>query len=280
VTDLNEAERRFAAYLDAHDYSWSHEPDYQAALGLPAPPATTPDFLLMRDGVRCACEVRQFEGTGLRDALELAGGYLSTGPEVLYKPLRWALVEKAEQLRPLAGAAVPLVIVFANPLGADVILDDHHVAAAMFGNASFRIPIDPVLGGMPEGAQGQRALENYGVFRSPVLRDGQVEHWMNRHPHVSAVAVVHERTHAADWRDEIAGRYRAEDNSTTAAVDAMFEAHQDIAAQVAAGQEPLGAYQWVSVYELDGEEAVPAHWFNGSRDKRFGFHSKGGYGEL
>jgi hypothetical protein len=65
-----------------------------------------------------------------------------------------------------------------------------------------------------------------------------------------------------------------------AAVDAVFEAHQQVAARVAAGEEPEGAYQWVSLYELDGQDAVPvpAGWFDGPRDERYGFRSDAGYG--
>jgi hypothetical protein len=68
--------------------------------------------------------------------------------------------EKADQLRPLAGLGVPLVIVLANPLGADVILDGQHVIAGMFGNPGFSIPIDPTIGGRAEG------IDSYGASRT------------------------------------------------------------------------------------------------------------------
>ena len=282
MSQLNEAERRFVAYLESHGYAWSHEPDYQRALGLSAPSPTTPDFLVRRDGDRAVCEVRQFEGTAIRDALALAGRYMTTGPEMILKPVRWALVEKAKQLLPLADARVPLVIVLANPRGADVILDQGHITAAMFGNASVRFPIDPRIGGMPEGAQPHLALEDYGVFRSPVLRDGRIVAWENRNPHVSAVAVVCERLHSTDWRECILDGYRSVDDTMEAGIDAMFEANREVSARVEAGEEPPGAYQWVNLYELDGEAAVPvpACWFNGSRDVRYGFRSEGAYGQL
>ena len=278
---LNDAEQQFAAYLDSHGYTWSHEPDYQTELGLPALPATKPDFLVACGGMRAVFEVRQFETTAIRDALVLAGGYMSTGPREAYKSLRSALVEKAKQLRPLDGAGLPLVIVLANPLGADVILDEHHVTAAMFGNPSFNIPIDPATGGAPEGAQMHWALENYGVFCSPVFDGGEIRSWENRNPHISAVAVVHERLYSTDWREEVVGRYPPANDSMEAAVDAVFEAHQQVVAGVAAGEEPEGAYQWVNLYELAGEDAVPvpAQWFDGPRDERYGFHpDSGGYG--
>ena len=169
----------------------------------------------------------------------------------------------------------------ANPLGADIILDEHHVTAAMFGNPSFHIPIDPATGGAPEGAHMQGVLENYGVFRSPVVHDGHIQRWENRNPHISAVAVVHERLYSTDWRQEVVGRHPPANTSMEAAVDAVFEAHQQVAAGIAAGEEPEGGYQWVSLYELDGEDAVPvpADWFDGPRDRRYGFHpDAGAYG--
>jgi hypothetical protein len=278
---LNEAEQQFTAYLESHGYTWSHEPDYQTELGLPTLPATKPDFLVARGGMRAVFEVRQFETTAIRDALVLAGGYMSTGPRKAYKSLRSALVEKAKQLRPLTGAGLPLVIVLANPLGTDVILDEHHVTAAMFGNPSFNIPIDPATGGAPEGAQMHWTLENYGVFCSPVLEGGEIRSWENRNPHVSAVAVVHERLYSTDWHEEIVDRYPPANASMEAAVDAVFEAHQQVAAGVAAGEEPKGAYQWISLYEIDGQDAVPlpTDWFGGLRDERHGSHpDTGGYG--
>ena len=74
---------------------------------------------------------------------------------------------------------------------------------------------------------------------------------------------------------------RRPNDSMEAAVDAVFEAHQQVAAGVAAGEEPEGAYRWVSLYELDGDDAVPvpAQWLDGPRDERYGFHpDTGEYG--
>jgi hypothetical protein len=277
---VNEAEKRYAAYLDLHGYTWMAEPDYQKELGLLAPVVTRPDFLAERDGVRVACEVKHFETTRIRDELTLSGGYMSRRPEMAYKPLRWAMLEKADQLRPLSEAGIPLVIVLANPLGADVMLDAHHITAAMFGNGAFRIPIDLATGGAVEGAQGEWVLEEYGVFRS--LKRGDRQQRENRHPHVSAIVVVHERRHASDWRDQVLSRYRVADASMDAAIDAVLAARKEIAAEVAAGTEPQGAYQWVSVYELETGHGVPlpSNWFDGPLDQRYGFYAPDRYGLL
>lgn len=72
---------------------------------------------------------------------------------------------------------LPLVIVLANPLQADVMLDDHHVLAAMWGNPAFVIPIDTTTGAQAEGRESFLRLEDYGVFASPVIQDGEIEGW-------------------------------------------------------------------------------------------------------
>jgi hypothetical protein len=283
VVDLNPAELRFANYLEEHGYAWSHEPDYETELGLAAPVLTRPDFLIARDGCRAVAEVRQFETTWLRDAFaKVGGGYMSTGSKEVYGPLRLGLIEKANQLRPFADAGLPLLIVVANPIGADVMLDDHHVMAAMFGNPGFVIPIDPRIGGAPEGAEMHWRLQDYGVFRSPLFEGGEIRDWVNRNAHVSAVVVAHEREHSVDWREKILSRHRATDRTIDAASVAALEAFREIDAAIARGEEPVGSYRWVTVYEVDSHEAqpLPDQWFAGARDERYGFLSNGDYGRL
>jgi hypothetical protein len=280
---MNRAETRFAAYLDAHGYRWAFEPDYQDAFGLAEHPRTEPDFLIWRTGTRAVCEVRQFETTRLRDALKKAGGHSScVDPRLVYGGLRSGIREKAEQLRPFASLRVPLVVVLANPLGADVMLDSRHVSAAMFGNPSFRFQVDSTTGVLAADTEMHLVLEDYGVFRSPVMDGAVIVGWENRFPHVSAVAVVHERLNSTDWREGIIEGIPVADQSIDAASRAAFRALKEINAAVAAGEEPAGAYQWVELYECDGEEAVrlPTSWFDGARDRRFGFLNTGAYGRL
>jgi hypothetical protein len=278
---MNEAEQRFAAYLGSHGYTWSFEPDYQAEFMLEAPLTTKPDFILTREGERAVGEVRQFETTRIRDRLAKSGGYVAWSDQEVYGPLRSGIWEKAEQLRPLTGVGVPLVVVLANPLNADVMLDEQHLQAAMWGNPAFVIPIDTSTGGPAQGHPSYYQLEDYGVFASPVMEGGKVASWQNRHPHVSAVVVVHERQHSMDWREEIMHRYPAADQSFDAALEAATRGLKEIEAAIARGDEPEGAYQWVSVYEVNGDEAVPvpADWFDGMRDERYGY-TDGGYGRL
>ena len=168
---MDPAEQRFADYLDVHGYDWLIEPDYQEEPRLQEPVAVSPDFLVTRNGIRAICEVKHFETTAFRDTLSQFGGYMSTGSEVILKPIPRAFGEKADHIRPFAGAGGPLAIVLANPLGADVILDADHVIAAMVGNPSVQIPIDPATGGAPEGVQGVWSMEDHGAFRSLVSPD-------------------------------------------------------------------------------------------------------------
>lgn len=121
----------------------------------------------------------------------------------------------------------------------------------------------------------QPQLENYGAFRSRTNDEVR-----NRYPHVSAVVTVHERAHAADWRERIMASHRAADRSFEAAHEAALSALDEINARARAGEEPSGSYQWVETFELDGEEAtpLPSSWFSGRRDRRFGFHPSGAYG--
>jgi hypothetical protein len=279
VTELNPGERRFAAYLDEQGYSWKHEPDYRVELALTRPPATKPDFLLERDGQRAVAEVRQFESSVLQNHLSGRGRVGAVAPEKVFGQQRSALWEKAEQLRPLAGMGVPLVIVLVNALGKLVSLDDFHIQAAMWGNPGFAFTIDPASGGLTEGGQPYLRMEDYGVFASPILDDGKTVVWRNQHPHITAVLVVHERLYSADWREEILARYRAPNRSIDAAMVSTLEALREVEARQQRGEEPKGSYRWVSVYEVNGEEAVPLPkgWFNGPRDERYGF-ADGRYG--
>ena len=159
-------------------------------------------------------------------------------------------------------------------------LDDRRLPAAMFGNPGFHFAVDPASGSMAEGTSISLTLENYGVFRSPIQNGNRIVGWENRFPFVSAVAVVHERQRSADWRDEILQSVAVADESLEAAVEATVRATKIVEARVAAGEEPQGSYQWVDLYELDGDQtaAVPTAWFDAELDLRHGFLDDGGYG--
>jgi hypothetical protein len=278
---LNEAELRLTSYLESHGYRWEHEPQYESVLGLAAAPTTNPDFLIERGDHRAVAEVRQFHTRAISERLRKAGGYTSLPPQMVYGPLRSALWEKADQLAPFADSGIPLIIAVSNPLGADVALDEHHVTAAMFGNPGYVIPIDTSTGGAASGISPHWQYQDYGVFRSPIVESGRIVGWENRHPHVSGVVVIHERLHAMDWREEIMASYRVADNTIAEATRAALEALREIDSRLEAGEEPDGAYQWLEVFELECDEAAPIRndWFNGPRDKRYGFSAVDSYGE-
>ena len=84
---------------------------------------------------------------------------------------------------------------------------------------------------------------------------------------------MHERADADDWRDEILGCQRPTASGLVSATDATFDGLQAIQAATAAGDKPSGAYQWLTLYELDIDNPVPVPkaWFNGPRDGRYGF---------
>jgi hypothetical protein len=277
--EMNCAERRFVAYLRNNGYAWQYEPDYAVELGVEVAADTRPDFLVSLDERRCVCEVRQFETTQIRDRLEKLGGYGVLSEKQVYGPLRYALVEKAEQLAPLAGTGVPLVIVLSNPLQADVQLDFHHVTAAMFGNPKWRMALDLKRG--EAVGPSSTVLEDYGAFRS-VIETKAGREVVNRSPHVSAVATLHQREYAQDFREQMMAKQPARDRSSEAAVKAAFAAMEEIRAAEEAGQIPEGKYHWLHVYELDGEEAspLPREWFAGRRDSRYGFQGDGRYAEV
>lgn len=275
---LNESEQRFVDYLESHGYEWEYEPEYQETLGLAEPLDRRPDFLVSRGNQRVVCEVRQFDPGDVDKKLSgMRGGVLSE--KDVYGRARFALVEKARQLEGLAGCGVPLVIVLSNPLAVFVPLDAQHMTSVMFGNPKWSIPIDTASGG-PAGP-GSFIVEDYGAFIS-LLKDVQGERFVRRHPHVSAVATLHCRTNEQDFIDEVMARHPSEDNSLDAATKAAFAGLREVDEARGDGLVPQGEYQWLEVYELDGERAdpLPRGLFDGPRDMRHGFLSDGAYGLL
>ena len=95
----------FDTYLRAHGYTWELEPD----LGIPK----RPDRLIHRDGLSAVCEVKQFDKDPIGWMRETGqGGWFDEN-----KPVRGAVRQAANQLRPLKGRGLPLVVVLANPNG-------------------------------------------------------------------------------------------------------------------------------------------------------------------
>jgi hypothetical protein len=265
-----DADKRFEAYLDDHQVPYLYEPGWRDLFGIEA--EANPDYLVEPDGIRAICEVKQFTTTRITDRLMAAGGTASLSDVEVFGAVRRAMTGTArEQLLPFAGLGVPLVIVLANPHGADVSLDDEHVALAIMGNPKFRIAVGP---NAPPDAEGEYIAADYGAFIS-VLKDGSVE---NRNPHVSAVVVVHERDHGRDWIGRVvADEPDVEDfESSGAAMNHYLKVVDD---RQEGGEAPEGSYRWVEVFDLSSNRTPPGfrgmplqrHVFDGPRDRWFGF---------
>jgi hypothetical protein len=178
------ADERFEAYLWEHGIPFEYEPDWAEEFGIEV--EDNPDYLVDPDGTRVICEVKQFESTRITERLLRSPGQASwVSAKEEFGPIRSKVTQTAqEQLRPFRGLAVPLVIVLANPLNADVDLDFYTVAHALLGNPKLRISHKP---GMPPDSLPAPVAEDYGALIS-IQEDGTVNH----HPFVSAVVTVHQ----------------------------------------------------------------------------------------
>jgi hypothetical protein len=112
----------FDSYLRAHDYTWKVEPD----LGV----VKRPDRLVKRNNLSAVCEVKQFDKDPLAWMYETRqGGFIDE-----HKPVRRAVKQAADQLRPLKGRGLPLVVVLANPNGYHIDLSGEQVVFALYGD--------------------------------------------------------------------------------------------------------------------------------------------------
>jgi hypothetical protein len=274
------ADERFEAYLVDHGIPYQYEPPWEERLGVSA--EVLPDFLIEPAGARVVAEVKQFETTHITDRLTRGGGVATLSDRAVYRHLRGAMTKTArEQLLPFAGAGVPLVVVLANPLGADVNMDFDHVAFAALGNMKVRVRIRQ--DGLPDDQHEPAELvaDGYGAFIS-VTEQGLVNH----HPHVSAVVVVHERQHRQDWVQQVIAEEPDVDElgGTGPAMDHYLKT---VARREAEQGTPEGSYRWVEVYDLSGNPTppgfngvpLPRAVFSGERDRWYGF-TEDGFGEI
>jgi hypothetical protein len=83
--------------------------------------------LIHRDGLSAVCEVKQFDKDPIGWMRETGqGGWFDEN-----KPVRGAVRQAANQLRPLKGRGLPLVVVLANPNGYHVDLSGEQVIPAL-----------------------------------------------------------------------------------------------------------------------------------------------------
>jgi hypothetical protein len=174
---IPESEVWFDRYLREHGYDpGDPEPD----LGV----SKKPDRLIERGGQRVVCEIKQFERGVFAGRSGSIGSLL---PRDVLKPIRSAVKEAADQLRPLQGSGDPLVVVLANPKKVDVPLEVSDVIHALYGDPTYRFTIDTATG---------RAVGDVEFFAG---RNGRLR---NFHRYISAVVVLRHRTNAQDWVDE------------------------------------------------------------------------------
>jgi hypothetical protein len=272
------ADERFEGYLVDHEIPYEYEPPWEARLGVSA--EVNPDFLIEPAGARVVAEVKQFETTHITDRLTRSGGVATLGDREVYGHLRAKMISVArEQLLPFAEVGVPLVVVLANPLGADVSMDSFHLTHAIVGNPKYRVSVGP--NARPDDP-GEYVAEDYGAFIS-VTESGLVNH----HPHVSAVVVVHERAYERDWIK--AKRAEEPDVDSFENRGAAMDHYLGVPDRLAAEGEtpPEGSYRWVEVYDLSGNPtppgfkgvSLPRAVFSGPRDRWYGF-TDDGFGEM
>lgn len=250
-----ESEDWFDRYLHEHGYDPGEpEPD----LGV----EKKPDRLIERHGQRAVCEIKQFEKGIFAGRSGLIGSLLAR--DVL-KPIRSAVKEAADQLRPLKDSDYPLVVVLANPKRVDVTLDVSDVIHALYGDPTYRFTIDTATG---------RPLGDVEFFAG---RNGRLR---NFHQYISAVVILRHRTNAQDWADERAAELlegRAEARTLDEATKVATEFLESSLEAEQSGEVPDGDYLYVDAIETISPDAVPlpADFFNGPRDSRYAFDAAG-----
>jgi hypothetical protein len=155
-----------------HDYVF--EPDWSQIVGRPI--NTRTDYLVQIDGSSIACEVKGFAPSDKRDRIwDWSKGSFWVGPDDELEPIRRQLKEGAKNLKPLAGAGMPLVIVLADPPRSDpqrtnVAVDSFNLVGAMYGNPAVKASLDPDV-----------------PISQIVTRNGEMA---RQHQHVSAVVTL------------------------------------------------------------------------------------------
>jgi hypothetical protein len=214
-----------------------------------------PDFLPGRGDLRIACEVEQFKfGASALERRLATQQPVSASPKEVYGPIRNHVAKAAQQLKPLIALELPLVVVLANPEGAMLDLSVQHVLAALYGNPTYTMEIDPVAG----AAVGEGRFE-FG-------RDGKLT---NDHPYLSAIALLRRRERRVDRIDEIAAEERTGrdpsdfDEAATEAVKLLQRLDRE--------DLPNDEYLYLDVIETMSEAArsLPDEWFDGEHDSRW-----------
>jgi hypothetical protein len=271
-------DRWLEEYAREHAYSAEFEPDWSTIFGRQFD--TNPDFRVERGGAAAVVEMRGFESWRFAEFMEARRGGRggSIPPKVTIRPIFVALTDKAAQLEPFAATGEPLVIAMANTGTSDVILDDHHVRSAMFGDLAVSIPV-PTGGEAVGEAPPARlvAQPGYGAFRATTEANSP----FNPRPHVSGVAIVHRHDLNAEFVSRDLRRLLDERAPETQEARERV-AEEWLRSPLARGEAdgPTGYAYSVTYYDLDRYALghgppVPGNWFDGPRDRRFAFDLTG-----
>ncbi|MFB9729557.1 hypothetical protein [Haloechinothrix salitolerans] len=230
-------EQLFERYLNERGYRWEPHPD----LGI----GKRPDYLVDAAGARIVCEVKSFNSDGLFSAPGLKIG--SRSMDAVLAPHRDDIKKAASQLKRLKDRGWPLMVVLSNPAGYAVPTDPSLVAAAMYGDPILTAPA------FDDGSLGEFTMSG-----------GQNGRLRIHHTYISAVAVLRQTSHAAEW----ARRWIAENHERYSDPECL------VADLLAAEkiQAPDGGDVFLDVIETMSESAtpLPRDVFDGPRDRRFG----------
>lgn len=256
---MTASEEWFDRYVRDH----GHDPgDAEPDLGI----EKKPDRLIRWNNVEVVCEIKQFDRDPFGD--DWNGQARTMDMITALKPVRRAVSYAAEQLKPLAGRGVALVVVVANPNGMPVPFSADEIIWALYGDPVWKITIDAETGA-PVGET------EYGADRNGQIR--------NRHQYLSAVVALRRRTEAQDWSDALWARLKQEhhfdpvrdpEGATRVAELALTETH----AAEDRGQIPNGDYLFAEVFVTMGAEAepLPENVFDGAHDSRWEFDAATG----
>jgi hypothetical protein len=180
----NPAEIGFQNYCDEVGLDLDFEPDWNAEFNNVF--RKNPDFLARTS--LAVIEVREFQTKAKSNFLTENSSWNGPIPPTVWrKPLYYAIKEKAHQLKEFSATGVPLIIVLANPRGAEVNLESSVLVSTMFGE-----PMDPAsdFRGVESAIGATRTFHKpgYGVFCGTDSK-GQPR---NRRPHISGIAVLEE----------------------------------------------------------------------------------------
>lgn len=152
----------FRVYCDSLGLRAEYEPD----LGI----TKRPDFIVRSGSFPVVCEIKTFKPGGafaLKEGQKFIIRDLTDGLKIIRNSIR----EAATQLRPLSARGVPLVIILADPCGAQVPLSE--TLYAMYGNMQ-------ALVSKTDGIEGS-------TWTLYATRDGKLR---DNHTYISAVLVL------------------------------------------------------------------------------------------